>query len=64
MKAEYPIEKTDLRHQVDHIKLKKFQLFQENGADPDNARLFLILFKRREIELISDGSGLIEVKVI
>ena len=63
MKRKYPIEINDLRHQSDHITPKKIQLFQEYGRDPDNARLFLILIRRREIELISDGNKLIEVKV-
>ena len=63
MKPKYPIEIFDLRHQPDHITPKKIQLFQEYGTDHDNARLFLILIKRREIELITDGNKLIEVKV-
>ena len=42
----------------------KIQLFQEYGTDPDNVRLFLILIRHREIELISDGNKLIKVKVI
>ena len=36
----------------------------EFGADPENARFFIILIRRRETELISDGNKLIEVKVI
>ena len=64
MKTKYPIEIIDLRHQCDHITPKEIQLFSENGADPENARFFLILIRRREIELISDGNKLIEVKVI
>ena len=64
MKTKYPIEIIDLKHQSDHITPKKIQLFHEYGTDPDNARLFLILIRRREIELISDGNKLIEVKVI
>ena len=64
MKTKHPIGILDLGHQPDHITPKKIQLFQEYGADPDNARLFLILIRRREIELISDGNKLIEVKVI
>ena len=64
MKTKYPIEIFDLRHQTDHITPKKIQLFPEYGTDPDNARLFLILIRRREIELISDGNKLKEVKVI
>ena len=64
MKTKYPIETIDLRHQTDHITPKKIQIFQDYSTDPDNARLFLILIRRREIELISDGNKLIEVKVL
>ena len=63
MKTKYPIEIMDLRHQSGHITPKKIQLFLEYGADPENASFFLILIRRREIELISDGNKLIEVKV-
>ena len=64
MKTKYPIQIVDLRHQSDHITPKKIQLFQEYSADPENAKFYLILIRRREIELISDGNKLIEVKVI
>ena len=64
MKSKYPIEITDLRHQPDHITPKKVQLFLEYGADPENSRFFLILIRRKEIELISDGNKLIEIKII
>ena len=64
MKSKYPIEIIDLRHQADHITPKKIQLFLEYGADPENASFFLILVRRREIELISDGNKLIEIKII
>ena len=64
MRTKYPIEIIDLRHQSDHITPKKIQLFQEYGTDPDNARMLVISIRRREIELISDGNKLIEVKVI
>ena len=64
MKTKYPIEITDLRYQSDHITPKKTQLFLEYGADPENASFFLIFFRRREIELISDGNKLIEIKFI
>ena len=64
MKTKYPIEIIDLRHQRDHVTPKKIQLFHEYGTDPENARMFVILIRRREIELISDGNKLIEVKVI
>ena len=64
MKTKYPMEILDLRHQSNHITPKKIQLFQEYSADPENAKLYLIVIRRREIELISDGNKLIEVKVI
>ena len=64
MKTKYPIEIIDLRNQSDHITPKKFQLFLEYGGDPEIARFFLILIKRREIELILDGNKLIEIKII
>ena len=61
MKTKYPIELVDLRHQPDHITPRKIKLFQEYGADPDNDRLFLIIIRRGEIELISDGNKLIKI---
>ena len=62
--TKYTFEIIDLRHQSDHITPKKTQLFQEYGTDADNARLFVILIRRRQIELISDGNKLIESKFI
>ena len=64
IKTENPIEIIDLRHQPDHITPKNFQLFHEYIADPENARFFKILIRRREIEMISDGNKLIEVEFI
>ena len=64
MKNFYPIQVTDLRFQVDHITPKKIQLFEEFSKDPDNERLFVILIRQRQIEIISDGNKIIEVKVI
>ena len=58
MKTKYPIEIIDLGDQPDYITPKKIQLFHEYGTDPNNARLFVILIRRREIELISDGNKL------
>ena len=63
MKTKYPIEIIDLRHQSDHITPKKIQLFHEYGTDFDKARLFIILIRRREIELICNGNKLIEIKI-
>ena len=64
MKTKNPIEKIDLRHQSDQITPKKIQLFLEYGGDPENARFFLKIIRRREIELISDGNKLIEIEII
>ena len=64
MKTKYPIEIIDLRHQPDHISPEKIQLFLEYSADLENAKIDLIISRRRELELISDGNKLIEVKVI
>ena len=68
MKTKQPIQVIDLRFQPDDITPKKIQLFEEYRAEPanipNNARLYVILIRRREVELISDGNKLIEVKVI
>ena len=64
MKNLYPIQITDLRHQVDHLTPKKIQIFEEFSEDPANERLFLIMIRHRQVEMISDGNKIIEVKVI
>ena len=64
IKYLYPIQITDLRHQVDHITPKKIQLFEEFSEHPANERLFIILVRNRQVEMISDGNKIIEVKVI
>ena len=64
MKSKYPIQVIDLRFQADHITPKKIQLFEEYRANPNNGRLYVILIRRREIEFISDGNKMIEVRVI
>ena len=64
MKTNYLIRITDLRHQPEYVTPKKIQLFPKYGTNPDNDRLFLILIRQREIEIISDANNLIEVKVI
>ena len=64
MKTKYPIQIVDLRHRTDHITPKKIQIFQEYSADPENAKFYLIVIRRSEIELISDANKLIEVEVI
>ena len=52
IKTNYPIEIIDLRHQSDHLTPKKIQLFQEYSADLENAKFYLIVIRRRAIELI------------
>ena len=64
MKYLYPVQITDLRFQVDHITRKKIQLFEEFSEDPANERLFIILIRHRQVEMISDGNKIFEVKVI
>ena len=64
MRYLYPIQIIDLRHQVDHLTPKKIQLFEEFSQDPANERLFVILIRHRQIEMISDGNKIIEVEVI
>ena len=64
MKYFYPLQITDLRHQVDHITPKKIQIFEEFLEDPANERLFLILVRHRQVEMISDGNKIIQFKVI
>ena len=66
MKNEYRIQVIDLRHQVDQIPPKKDQLFERFNTDAANvnARLFVILFRYRQIEMISEGNKIKEVRVI
>ena len=66
MKNKHPIQVKDLRFQVDHITPKKIQLFEEFNTDPANvnARFFVKIIRHRQIEMISDGNKIIEVKVI
>ena len=64
MKTKYLIQLIDLRHQPDHITPEEIQLFEEYSADHENAKFYVILIRRREIELLLDGIKLIEVKII
>ena len=64
MKKFYSIQIIDLRFQVDHIKPKKIPLFEEFSENLDNERLFVILIRHRQIEMISDGQKNIEIKVL
>ena len=64
MKTEHPVRVIELIFQIYHITLKKIQLFEDFIGDPDNARLFVLLIRQRETQMISDGNKLIEIKVI
>ena len=63
MKNFYLIQVTDLKFRIDHFSPNKIQLFEEFSEDPKNERLFVLLVRQRQIEIISDGNKIIEVKV-
>ena len=52
MKHFYLIQVIDLSFQVDHFTPKRIQSFEELLEDPDNERLFVILFRHSQIEKI------------
>ena len=64
MKDYYPIQRIDLRFQVDHISPKKIILFEEYDDNPTNTILYVILFKHREKKMISDGNKTISVEIV
>ena len=66
MKNKYPIQVIDLRHQVDYITPKKIQLFEEYKNDPvyPNIRLYIIVIRHKQIEMIPDGHKILEFKFI
>ena len=57
------IQVTDLKFQIHHFSPKKIQLFEEFSEDPKNERLFVLLVRQRQIEMISDGNKFIEIRV-
>ena len=50
-----PFQMLDIRFQVDHVKLKIIQLFEDSKGDLANARISIILTRRRKNKLVSDG---------
>ena len=66
MKNKYPIQVLDLRHQVDNINPEKIQLSLEFLTDAAfvNTRLFVLLIRHRQFEMIADGNNFIDVKVV
>ena len=66
LKKNYPIQAIYLRFQVDHISPEKIQLFEEFFTDPAIvfARIFVVLVRHRQIEMVSDGNKIMEIKFI
>ena len=64
MKIKYLFQVVDLRFQVDHNIPKENQLFEEDRCATFIARLFLILIRHREIEMISNGKKLLELILV
>ena len=66
MKNNYLIQVIGHRHQGGHITRGNIQLFEEFNTDAanGNARLFVILIRHRQIEMISDGNKIIENEII
>ena len=56
----YSFQFIDLRFQVDHPNPKKMGLFEEHRGVTNNARLFIISIRQREIKMISDGKKLLK----
>ena len=54
MKNFYSNQAIDLKFQVDHIYSKKIQLFEENRGDLANTRLFFVIIRHIEIEMVSE----------
>ena len=63
MKYLYPIQITDLRPQVDHLTPKKIHLLEKFSEDPANERLFIMLVRHRQVDMISDGIKLSKLKL-
>ena len=63
MKNVYPIQVIDLSFQVNYITLRKIQLIEEFSEDPDKERLFVILIKHRQNEIISGGNKILKLKL-
>ena len=61
MKNKYPIQTIDLRFQVDHTNPQKNQPIEEYRGATNNASLFIILLRHKEIKIISDGKKLLKL---
>ena len=56
MRTFYPIQVIDVRFQIEYITPTKIRLFEEYDKTPENTKLYVILIKHREIEMVSDGN--------
>ena len=54
MKTKYPIKVIDFRFQFDLFNSEKIQLFEEFRGETNNARLFMILIRHRQVKVTSD----------
>ena len=64
MKTFYPIQVIDLGFQIDYITPKKIRLFEEYENAPENTKLYVILIKQREINMVSDGNKITGIELI
>ena len=58
----YHIQVSDLRCQVYHVSPKKTQSIEEYRTDPANARIFAIIIRHRETEMVSGGKKLLKLR--
>ena len=64
MNGKYPIEVIELRYKFFNAAPKKIQFFEDYRKDRANARLFGIIIRHGQIEVISVGINITEIKVI
>ena len=64
MNTYYPTQISDLKFQKDYMTPRKTRLFQEYDENPTQKDLYVILFKHREIKMISNGNEISGVEII
>ena len=64
MKTFYPIQVIDVRFQNDYITPKKIRFSDEYQNAPENTKLYVILIKRGEINMVSDASKIFGIEWI
>ena len=58
----YPIQVFDLRFQVDHVNPSKIQLFEEYTSTVIFVRLFAILIRHKEYEMVPDANKYTQIR--